>query len=120
MSLEEARNSGAMMLFGEKYGDIVRVVDVGDSRELCGGTHVQRAGEIGFFKLVAESGVAAGVRRVEAITGEKALAYVQQLENAVTQAAHTLKAPVHELQARLEQHIEHARALEKEIGTYRV
>ena len=116
MSLEEARNSGAMMLFGEKYGDIVRVVDVGDSRELCGGTHVQRAGEIGFFKLVAESGVAAGVRRVEAITGEKALAYVQQLENAVTQAAHTLKAPVHELQARLEQHIEHARALEKEIA----
>ncbi|PAT42839.1 alanine--tRNA ligase [Vandammella animalimorsus] len=116
MDIEDAKASGAMMLFGEKYGDVVRVVDIGESRELCGGTHVQRAGEIGLFKLVMEGGVAAGVRRVEAITGAKALAYVQQLETTVAQAARTLKAPLHELQAKLEQQLEHAKALEKEIA----
>ena len=116
MDIEAAQKSGAMMLFGEKYGDVVRVVDIGSSRELCGGTHVQRAGEIGLFKLISEGGVAAGIRRVEAITGEKALAYVQQLEAAVAEAARTLKAPVHELQAKLEQQLEHARTLEKEIA----
>ncbi|RMW96993.1 alanine--tRNA ligase [Allofranklinella schreckenbergeri] len=116
MGIEDAKASGAMMLFGEKYGDVVRVVDIGESRELCGGTHVQRAGEIGLFKLVMEGGVAAGVRRVEAITGAKALAYVQQLETTMAQAARTLKAPLHELQAKLEQQLEHAKALEKEIA----
>lgn len=116
MGMDAAKASGAMMLFGEKYGDVVRVVDIGSSRELCGGTHVARAGEIGLFKLIMEGGVAAGVRRVEAITGERALAYVQELEATVQQMARTLKAPMAELQTKLEQQLEHARALEKELA----
>ena len=92
MAIEEAQKMGAMMLFGEKYGDEVRVLDIGSSRELCGGTHVRRTGDIGLFKIVAESGVAAGVRRVEAVTGDNALAYLQSLEDTVNQLAGTLKA----------------------------
>jgi len=105
-----------MMLFGEKYGETVRVLDIGSSRELCGGTHVQRTGDIGLFKVVAEGGVAAGVRRIEAITGSNALAYVQSLEDTVNQAAGALRAPVAELNARIAQALEHARALEKEVA----
>jgi alanyl-tRNA synthetase len=116
MDLESAQKSGAMMLFGEKYGETVRVLDIGSSRELCGGTHVQRTGDIGLFKVVGESGVAAGVRRIEAVTGAGALAYLQQLEDTVTQAAGTLKAPATELGSRLGQVLDQVKALEKEVA----
>ena len=116
MDIESAQKTGAMMLFGEKYGDTVRVLDIGSSRELCGGTHVQRTGDIGLFKVVGEGGVAAGVRRIEAVTGANALAYLQQLEDTVTQAAGALKAPSTELNTRLGQVLEQVKALEKEIA----
>jgi len=115
MDLEAAKASGAMMLFGEKYGETVRVLDIGSSRELCGGTHVARTGDIGLFKIVAEGGVAAGVRRVEAVTGEGALAYLQGLEAQVQSAAAALKAPVPELVARIEQTQQRVRELEREL-----
>ncbi|KQW36154.1 alanine--tRNA ligase [Rhizobacter sp. Root404] len=116
MPIEEAQKSGAVMLFGEKYGDEVRVLDIGSSREFCGGTHVQRTGDIGLFKIVGESGVAAGVRRVEAITGDNALAYLQSLEATVQQLAGALKASPAEVPARLTQVLDHVRALEKELA----
>ncbi|MDP2254631.1 MAG: alanine--tRNA ligase, partial [Polaromonas sp.] len=115
MEIEAAKATGATMLFGEKYGDTVRVLDIGTSRELCGGTHVQRTGDIGLFKIVSEGGVAAGIRRIEALTGENALAYLQQLESTVNRAAGTLKAPAGELQGRITQVLEQVRALEKEV-----
>ncbi len=116
MPIEEAQKSGAMMLFGEKYGDEVRVLDIGSSRELCGGTHVQRTGDIGLFKIVAESGVAAGIRRVEAVTGDNALAYLQSLEGTVNRIAGTLKAAPAEVPARLAQVLDQVKALEKELA----
>lgn len=116
LPLDEAQKLGAVMLFGEKYGDEVRVLDIGSSRELCGGTHVQRTGDIGLFKIVAESGVAAGVRRVEAVTGDNALAYLQSLEGTVNRIAGTLKAAPAEVPARLAQVLEQVRALEKELA----
>ena len=116
MDIESAQKTGAMMLFGEKYGETVRVLDIGSSRELCGGTHVQRTGDIGLFKVVGEGGVAAGVRRIEAVTGANALAYLQNLEDTVNQAASTLKAPVAELNGRIGQALDHVRALEKEVA----
>ena len=116
MDIESAQKTGAMMLFGEKYGETVRVLDIGTSRELCGGTHVQRTGDIGLFKVVAEGGVAAGVRRIEAVTGANALAYLQTLEDTVNQAAGALKSPVAELNARIAQALENARTLEKEVA----
>ncbi|WP_110958551.1 alanine--tRNA ligase [Acidovorax sp. ST3] len=116
MDIESAQKTGAMMLFGEKYGETVRVLDIGTSRELCGGTHVQRTGDIGLFKVVGEGGVAAGVRRIEAVTGANALAYLQNLEDTVNQAASTLKAPVAELNGRISQALDNARALEKEVA----
>jgi alanyl-tRNA synthetase len=116
MDIESAQKTGAMMLFGEKYGETVRVLDIGSSRELCGGTHVERTGDIGLFKVVGESGVASGVRRIEAITGQNALVYLQGLEDTVGVAAATLKAPVAELNSRLHQVVDHVKALEKEIA----
>ena len=116
MDIESAQKTGAMMLFGEKYGESVRVLDIGTSRELCGGTHVQRTGDIGLFKVVGEGGVAAGIRRIEAVTGANALAYLQNLEDTVNQAASTLKAPVAELNGRISQALDNVRVLEKEVA----
>ena len=116
MDIESAQKTGAMMLFGEKYGETVRVLDIGSSRELCGGTHVKATGDIGLFKVVSEGGVAAGVRRIEAITGANALAYLQSLEDSVAQAAGVLKAPPTELNARLTQVLDQVKALEKEVS----
>jgi alanyl-tRNA synthetase len=117
MDMESAQQTGAMMLFGEKYGESVRVLDIGTSRELCGGTHVGRTGDIGLFKIVSEGGVAAGVRRIEAVTGANALSYLQDLEATVQSVAATLKSPAAELQGRLAQVLEQVRALEREVGS---
>jgi alanyl-tRNA synthetase len=116
MSIEDAQKTGAMMLFGEKYGDEVRVLDIGSSRELCGGTHVKRTGDIGLFKILAESGVAAGVRRVEAVTGEGALAFVQQQEQQLQEVSSALKAQPHEAAARVALILDNAKTLEKELA----
>jgi alanyl-tRNA synthetase len=116
MDIDSARQTGAMMLFGEKYGETVRVLDIGSSRELCGGTHVSRTGDIGLFKVTAEGGVAAGIRRIEAVTGANALAYTQQLESTVTRVAGALKAAPSELQGRVGQVLDQVRALEREVA----
>jgi alanyl-tRNA synthetase len=119
MPIEEAQKTGAMMLFGEKYGDEVRVLDIGTSRELCGGTHVARTGDIGLFKIVAESGVAAGVRRVEAVTGMGAVTQVQRQEDTLMEAADRLKAQPVDIAARIAQMQEQVKALEKELDRYK-
>ena len=115
LPIDEAQKTGAMMLFGEKYGAEVRVLDIGSSRELCGGTHVQRTGDIGLFKIVAEGGVAAGIRRVEAVTGGNALVYLQQLEGTVNGLAGALKATPAEVPGRVHALQDQLRALEKEV-----
>lgn len=115
MDIESAQKTGAMMLFGEKYGDEVRVLDIGSSRELCGGTHVNRTGDIGLFKIYAESGVAAGVRRVEAATGNGALKLINAQQALINQLASDLKAPATEIANKVAQLSEQAKALEKEL-----
>ncbi len=116
MKFDEAAKVGAMALFGEKYGEEVRVLDIGSSRELCGGTHVARTGDIGLFKIISEGGVAAGIRRVEATTGEGALALVQRQEDSLQQAAAALKAPVSEVTQKIGQIVENVKNLEKELA----
>ncbi len=116
MAYEEAVQAGAMALFGEKYGDTVRVISVGDySRELCGGTHAARTGDIGLFKIVDETGVAGGVRRIEALTGERALGWVQEAEERLNRLSDLLRVGPDNLVMKVEQLSERAREQEKEI-----
>ena len=116
LKYDDAIKSGAIALFGEKYGDEVRVLGMGDfSTELCGGTHVKRSGDIGFFKIVSESGVASGVRRVEAVTGQAALEHVQRRELKLGEIAAALKSSPEEVEHRLVQVLETVKNLEKEL-----
>ncbi len=116
MAIDDAQKIGAMMLFGEKYGDEVRVLDIGSSRELCGGTHVTRTGDIGLFKILSEGGVAAGVRRIEATTGIGALEHVQKLDALLSDAAGALKAQPTELTQKISATLEQVKSLEKELA----
>ena len=117
MDLESAQKTGAMMLFGEKYGDEVRVLEIGTSKELCGGTHVARTGDIGLFKIVSEGGVAAGVRRVEAVAGSVAFDYVQSLDRRLSHAAELLKSQPADIESKIAALLENVKALEKQLGT---
>ena len=116
MQLDAAKAAGAMALFGEKYDDDVRVLSMGEfSIELCGGTHVARTGDIGLFKIVVESGIAAGVRRIEAVTGAGALAYLHKLEQQAQQVAGLLKGDVLSIADRVVQTLDRSKLLEKEL-----
>ena len=116
MDIESAQKTGAMMLFGEKYGDEVRVLSIGSSKELCGGTHVSRTGDIGLFKITLEGGVAAGVRRIEAVCGDVAVALVQQQQTLLDAVTGTLKAQPQEVLSRVVQVMDNVKALEKELA----
>jgi alanyl-tRNA synthetase len=119
MNVEEALQTGAMALFGEKYGEKVRVVRVSDfSIELCGGTHTGRTGDIGLFKILSETGVAAGVRRIEAVTGEDAYRFVREGERQLEQIASALKSPPGEIALRVERLLQRQRELEREMESF--
>jgi alanyl-tRNA synthetase len=116
MPYQEAREAGAMALFGEKYGDVVRVVNIpGFSMELCGGTHVRNTAQIGFFKIVSETGVAAGVRRIEAVTGPGAYDFVRGEERTLHRVAESLRIPADQVERRVTQLLEERRTLERRI-----
>jgi alanyl-tRNA synthetase len=115
LSMDDARKRGAMMIFEEKYGDVVRMLTMGDSMELCGGTHARATGDIGLFKIVSEVGVAAGVRRIQAVTGDGALAHLREVEAALTSAAQAAKATPQNLTDRIEKLFAHEKALQKQI-----
>ncbi len=118
MEYDQAVGSGAMALFGEKYEKDVRVLRIGDfSVELCGGTHVERAGDIGLFKITAESGVASGVRRIEAITGEKAIDYMEQHEALIREVAGQLRSSRDEVPEKVRDVLDRVRQMEREIRT---
>ncbi len=117
LPIEEAKKRGAMAIFEEKYGDVVRVLTMTkDSVELCGGTHARSLGEIGLFKIVSDSGIAAGVRRIEATTGMNALAYVRRLEDAMKHAGRLVKAGPSDLPEKIEKLLDDAKKLEKELA----
>ena len=116
MPLAEAQKTGAMMLFGEKYGDEVRVLSIGSSKELCGGTHVSRTGDIGLFKVTGEGGVAAGVRRIEAVCGDVAIAVVDAQQATLAEVTAALKAQPQEVAQKVIQTVDQLRALEKELA----
>jgi alanyl-tRNA synthetase len=115
LTMDEARTRGAMMIFEEKYGDVVRMLSMAESTELCGGTHARATGDIGLFKITSEQGVAAGVRRILAVTGEGALAHVRELEAALADAARAAKTTPAALPDRIEKLLQHERALQKEL-----
>jgi len=119
LSYDEAVQSGAVALFEEKYGDVVRVITFGPSTELCGGTHARASGDIGFLKIVSETGIAAGVRRIEAVTGLGALGWVRGQEELLRETADFLRAPVAELPTRVEKLVEEKRQLERELEKLR-
>jgi alanyl-tRNA synthetase len=115
LSMDQARERGAMMIFEEKYGDVVRLLTMAESAELCGGTHARATGDIGLFKIIGEQGVAAGVRRLTAVTGEGALAYVRELEATLARAAKLVKTTPAALGEKLEEVLSHERTLEKQV-----